>query len=223
MANKFPNLFGEEVQPPESISYNEMAVTIQTLTNLAGACAIVGDIDMGKAFAQAVTPLIAETMKRWPTLNPAPDFEATKQAVEAASNSSTTTEGEHMKPEGNDTIPGDNNEQGQNTGGLDDRSGAIDTTQPTHNPNVPAGAGTDGFNPNGGDGSGIIRDTGTIDNSRDNPRGTATNEVTTEELNETAPVEEEQVRRNEEATENRSDRGPADSADVDEQQNGVKE
>jgi len=109
--SKFPNLFSEEEPAPAfAIGYREMSLTIQTLANLAAASALLGDMEMGKAFANATNSLIEVTMKRWPTMNPAPDFEATKQAVEAASNSSTTTEGtdemqnENNGGEGSDTV-----------------------------------------------------------------------------------------------------------------------
>lgn len=97
----FPDLFGEDVAP-EPIKYSEVAAAIQSLINVSAACALAGDMAMGRAFMQAVSPIIAEAMIRWPT---APDLAATQEQMENAASmfsiESQPEEGSEMNTENN--------------------------------------------------------------------------------------------------------------------------
>lgn len=91
MPELFPDLLNEEQEAvlsgkvsnsPKSLSYDECCITIKTLTNIAAACAIAADIDMGRAFVRASNEILAETMKRWP--NPPEPIPSVAEQVQAA-------------------------------------------------------------------------------------------------------------------------------------------
>lgn len=85
----FPELFPEDKVP--GISHAEVAVTIRALTEVAGACALIGDIDMGRAFLSASTQIVAVAMSRWPDKFPAEEFNPAPSSADSAPNSTETT------------------------------------------------------------------------------------------------------------------------------------
>lgn len=85
----FPELFPEDKVP--GISHAEVAVTIRALTEVAAACALIGDIDMGRAFLNASTQIVAVAMSRWPDKFPAEEFNPAPSSADSAPDSTETT------------------------------------------------------------------------------------------------------------------------------------
>ncbi len=80
MAIDFPDLFGQlESIPKDAMPQEEFSLLIHHHTKLAAACAMVGDMAMGRALAESTNILIAFAMSRWPAFKAMPS-EATTQS-----------------------------------------------------------------------------------------------------------------------------------------------
>lgn len=79
----FPDLLGETVGEPiesDHMSYEAFATAIYTMTRLAAACALAGDLPMGRAFVHANNALVSFAMERWPNV----PTESVEEQVRAA-------------------------------------------------------------------------------------------------------------------------------------------
>lgn len=67
----FPDMLEQTVGNPiesERMPYDAFATAIHTMTRLAAACALAGDLPMGRAFVRASNELVQFAMERWPTV-----------------------------------------------------------------------------------------------------------------------------------------------------------